>query len=82
MTVSRSIHISTNKTDFYSINVSDMSKTSVNTSEVGHAYKTVSTNGAKVEIKCDKCGDIRKGNVPSDYILYWETEGSDLYWSA
>ena len=70
------------KTDFYGINVSDMSKTSVNTSEVGHAYKTVSTNGAKVEIKCDKCGDIRKGNVPSDYILYWETEGSDLYWSV
>ena len=60
------------ETTFYSIDTEDVSKTSVNKSDVGHTYEIASVNGVKVSLKCKKCGGTRKGNVPSELELYWE----------
>ena len=64
------------ETTFYSINTADISKTSVNKSDVGHNYETASVNGKQVNLKCKKCGSTRKGNVPSVFELYWEDMSS------
>ena len=66
------------ETVFYTINLSDISKTQKYISVSGHDYSASSVNGTSVTLKCSKCSRTTTGSIPSSFELWWE----DLSYSS
>ena len=70
------------KTEFYTIDLSDISKSEKRTFAVSHSYSAVSDSGTDVKMRCSDCGAESNGKIPSKFNLKWAAEGSSDYYSG
>ena len=67
------------KTEFYTIDLSDISKSEKITFAVTHNYSVNSVSGTDVKMRCSDCGAESKGKIPSKFNLKWESESAPGY---